>query len=64
MLGVPWDAMLGHGAVGDPVARAMAAGAGSIPDIAVSCTGVAGPGGGTAEKPVGLVRLEPCAPAM
>lgn len=59
MLGVPWDALLGHGAVSEPVASAMAAGAlaHSQADIAVSVTGVAGPGGGTEEKPVGLVHL-------
>jgi len=59
MLGVPWDAILGHGAVSDPVARAMAAGAlsRSNADIAVSVTGVAGPRGGSAEKPVGLVHF-------
>src|SRR5678816_4528495 len=59
MIGVPWDAILGHGAVSEPVARAMAAGAlarGNA-QIAVSVTGVAGPGGGTAEKPVGLVHF-------
>ncbi len=59
MLGVSWDALLGHGAVSEPVARAMAAGAlaHSLADIAISVTGVAGPGGGTEEKPVGLVHL-------
>lgn len=59
MIGVPWDAILGHGAVSEPVARAMAAGAlaRSDADIAVSVTGVAGPGGGSSDKPVGLVHL-------
>ncbi len=59
MIGVPWEAILGHGAVSEPVARAMAAGAlgRSNADLAVSVTGVAGPGGGSAEKPVGLVHL-------
>ena len=49
MIGVPWDAILGYGAVSEPVARAMASGAlarGNA-DISVSVTGVAGPGGGT-----------------
>ncbi|WP_428661711.1 CinA family protein [Reyranella sp.] len=59
MIGVPWDAILGHGAVSEPVARAMATGAlaRSNADIAVSVTGVAGPGGGSEEKPVGLVHF-------
>jgi len=57
MLGVPVDLITAHGAVSEEVARAMAEGAlaHSRADIAVSVTGVAGPEGGTAEKPVGLV---------
>ena len=59
MLGVPKDMIAKYGAVSEPVARAMAEGAlrESGAGIAVSCTGVAGPGGGTAEKPVGLVHM-------
>jgi len=59
MIGVPWDTIMTHGAVSEPVARAMASGAlsQSMADLAVSVTGVAGPGGGSAEKPVGLVHF-------
>jgi nicotinamide-nucleotide amidase len=58
-LGVPGDLIAAHGAVSEPVARAMAEGAlsHSHADLAVSVTGVAGPGGGSAAKPVGLVHL-------
>lgn len=59
MLGVPSGLIVSHGAVSEEVARAMADGAirNSQADIAVSVTGVAGPGGGSAAKPVGLVHL-------
>ena len=59
MIGVPWDAIMTDGAVSEPVARAMAEGAlaHSDADLAVSVTGVAGPGGGSVEKPVGLVHF-------
>ena len=57
MLGVPPDLIEQHGAVSGPVAQAMAAGALACSDatLAVAVTGVAGPGGGSAEKPVGTV---------
>ncbi len=59
MLGVPAAAIAEHGAVSSTVARAMAAGAldRSRADIAVAVTGIAGPGGGSPEKPVGLVHI-------
>jgi len=58
-LGVPPETIAAHGAVSEETARAMAEGAlrASRADIGVSVTGVAGPGGGSAEKPVGLVHL-------
>lgn len=57
LVGVPMDLIAAHGAVSEDVARAMATGGvtHSRATIAVSVTGVAGPGGGTAAKPVGLV---------
>jgi nicotinamide-nucleotide amidase len=57
LLGVPHALLLEHGAVSEPVARAMAEGArkGSGADYGLSVTGIAGPDGGTEEKPVGLV---------
>ncbi|EKE77667.1 CinA family protein [Oceanibaculum indicum] len=59
MLGVDPALIATHGAVSEAVARAMAEGAlaRSSADITVAVTGVAGPGGGTASKPVGLVHL-------
>jgi nicotinamide-nucleotide amidase len=59
MLGVPAELIAAHGAVSEPVALAMAEGAlaNSPAALAVAVTGVAGPSGGTAEKPVGLVHL-------
>ncbi|WP_072385233.1 CinA family protein [Hyphomicrobium sp. CS1BSMeth3] len=59
LIDVPAEMIAAHGAVSKEVALAMAAGAlaHSRADIAVAVTGVAGPGGGSAAKPVGLVHL-------
>ncbi|NLE23533.1 MAG: CinA family nicotinamide mononucleotide deamidase-related protein [Actinobacteria bacterium] len=59
LLGVPADMLTRHGAVSEEVAAAMAEGARAAlrADFALSITGVAGPDGGTPEKPVGLVYL-------
>jgi len=56
-LGVPVELIDSHGAVSEPVAKAMAQGAqrNAGANIGVSITGIAGPAGGTAEKPVGTV---------
>ena len=58
-LGVPAEFIAQHGAVSEPVARAMADGAreASGADIAISTTGIAGPGGGSVEKPEGTVFI-------
>jgi nicotinamide-nucleotide amidase len=59
LIGVPAELIAHHGAVSVHVAREMAAGAlkRSNADVAVAVTGVAGPGGGSEAKPVGLVYL-------
>lgn len=59
LLGVPPPLIAAHGAVSEPVARAMAEGALAHAPVqaAVAVTGIAGPGGGTDTKPVGLVHL-------
>jgi nicotinamide-nucleotide amidase len=59
LLGVPEDVLAAHGAVSDPVARAMAEGllARSGVDVTVAVTGIAGPTGGAPDKPVGLVFM-------
>jgi nicotinamide-nucleotide amidase len=59
LLGVPASLIAEHGAVSAEVAEAMARGAlaRSEADATIALTGVAGPGGGTADKPVGLVHF-------
>ena len=59
LLGVPEEIIVSHGAVSEECAQAMALGAvqNSHADIAVSLTGIAGPGGGNEGKPVGLVYI-------
>jgi len=59
LLNVRAAIIMKHGAVSEEVARAMAEGAlkNSVAEIAVSCTGIAGPAGSTPGKPIGLVHL-------
>lgn len=66
MLGVPEAALEQYGAVSQPVAEAMAEGvrANLGADFGVSITGVAGPGGGTPEKPVGTVYIACAGPSQ
>jgi nicotinamide-nucleotide amidase len=59
LIGVPWALLSAHGAVSEPVARAMAEGAllSSRADLAIAITGIAGPASDVSAKPVGLVHL-------
>ncbi len=59
LLGVPHDTLYGHGAVSEPVARAMAQGVRRLlkADLGLAVTGIAGPGGDMPGKPVGLTWL-------
>jgi PncC family amidohydrolase len=59
LLGVKWETLEAHGAVCDPVVKEMADGVrlALAADIGISISGIAGPGGGTPEKPVGLVHF-------
>jgi len=64
LLGVPREVLAQHGAVSEPTARAMAAGVRQRlrSDVGIGITGIAGPGGATPNKPVGLVYIAVATP--
>lgn len=65
LLGIDRALLVAHGAVSEPVARAMARGARQLfqSDLGLAVTGIAGPTGGTLQKPAGLVYIAVAGPA-